>query len=545
MLINFVFICALSLLGALVMIFGQAALNARRASPSGNLSEKLGEADCDTEFMSHYRYFDDVLVHEQGVSALELTGVPAGHNPSLSELTSQLARRFIGLTETIENLPESGPQTLISQDQKLQLSIQMFDLETEITISRRPSAPDTVFESPIDNTKSEGEELQSLRAVTEKLPFLVWRETRDREVTWANNTYLEMVEIQEPDADVQAWPPVRLFDLPDEFLDSNADIEGQIRVRLTSADGETGGWFDVHQMPLGRDALFVAASADAIVNAELALESFVQTLTKTFAHLDSGLAIFDKNRNLTMFNPALSDLTGLRSEFLAKRPGMLAFLDKLRDRRMLPEPKDYKTWRQQMYELECQAAEGTYSEQWPLPDGRTFHVTGRPYPDGAVAFIFKNVSEEVRIKRAHRSEIAAFESVLNSLDEAVAVFDRSGQMVLSNQCYQQMWERSDTTVATAPSLIEASVIWASDCAPSPVWGDIRAFSSQDSERSEWVGQVRKRNGSLLTCRVVPASHGSTLVSFKVAREGERFSDFEYVASISPNDELISVRQNHS
>jgi len=48
-----------------------------------------------------------------------------------------------------------------------------------------------------------------------------------------------------------------------------------------------------------------------------------------------------------LFNPALLDLTGLPAEFLAMRPSLLSVLDAMHDRNMIPEPKDYRSWRRQ------------------------------------------------------------------------------------------------------------------------------------------------------------------------------------------------------
>ena len=44
------------------------------------------------------------------------------------------------------------------------------------------------------------------------------------------------------------------------------------------------------------------------MQAETALRGFMQTLAKTFAHLPTGLAIFDQHRQLALFNPALAPL---------------------------------------------------------------------------------------------------------------------------------------------------------------------------------------------------------------------------------------------
>jgi PAS domain-containing protein len=68
-----------------------------------------------------------------------------------------------------------------------------------------------------------------------------------------------------------------------------------------------------------------------IVRAQQAQKNFVQTLTKTFVTLSIGLAIFDRNRQLMLFNPALIDLTALTADFLSTRPNLLTAFDKLWD----------------------------------------------------------------------------------------------------------------------------------------------------------------------------------------------------------------------
>ena len=82
--------------------------------------------------------------------------------------------------------------------------------------------------------------------------------------------------------------------------------------------------------------------------AERQARVFVQTLSKTFAQLSTGLAIFDRSRKLVMFNPALMDLTKLSAAFLSGQPDLNAFLDRLRDSGVLPEPKNYASWREEV-----------------------------------------------------------------------------------------------------------------------------------------------------------------------------------------------------
>ena len=122
-----------------------------------------------------------------------------------------------------------------------------------------------------------------------------------------------------------------------------------------------------------------AEDVNAVVNTEIAQRNFVKTLAKTFAQLSIGLAIFDRDRQLALFNPALIDLTALLADFLSARPNVLSFFDRLRDNQMMPEPKNYNSWRHQMADRIEAAADGRYQETRLLPSGSIYRVSGRPH----------------------------------------------------------------------------------------------------------------------------------------------------------------------
>jgi hypothetical protein len=73
-------------------------------------------------------------------------------------------------------------------------------------------------------------------------------------------------------------------------------------------------------------------------------------------------------------------LLGLSPEYLSARPTLLSFFDNLRDHQIMPEPKNYRSWRESMAELVNAASEGSYLETWSLPSGLTYRVSGRPHP---------------------------------------------------------------------------------------------------------------------------------------------------------------------
>ncbi len=191
-------------------------------------------------------------------------------------------------------------------------------------------------------------------------------------------------------------------------------------------------WFDVTRQSLEDGHLYFATDVHAVVNAETAQRNFVQTLAKTFAHLATGLAIFDRNRQLVLFNPSLFDLTELRPEFLTARPNLFSFFNQLRDNQIMPEPKNYASWRERIADVIFAASDDNFSETWHLPNGLTYRVTERPHPDGAIAFLFEDISAEISLTRRFREEADVTRSALDALDHSIAIFNRAGYLQQHN-----------------------------------------------------------------------------------------------------------------
>ena len=272
-------------------------------------------------------------------------------------------------------------------------------------------------------------------------------------------------------------------------------------------------WFDVHSAELGDEALFTAVPADKIVTAESSRAEFVTTLTKTFAHLPIGLAIFDRKRQLTLFNPALTDLVGLPITFLVATPTLFSFLDQLREKRMMPEPRDYVSWRHQMSDLEAAAVNGTYEETWTLPTGQTYRVTGRPHPDGAVAFLFEDISAEISLTRRFRSELEMGQAALDCLDDAVVVFSPGGVLSISNTAYEALWGNDPSTTLSDTHLGDAITTWRTSCSETAVWKRLKEFVAANGDRKAWTATVPLLDGRSVVCNVSPMMRGATMVRF--------------------------------
>lgn len=453
--------------------------------------------------------FEDDRLVDATSDARQILDSAAPDQSDWNQLISVYSPKFPELTDALGNLAETCTIHLKSGDGTACLNAEWRDGLAYIWVE---DDADNQHSAKLDSLTLAAmeREIETLRATTQAAPFLVWRQQADGTIIWANNTYLELASQCDPDAHTPSWPPHRLFDSTRFEEESQSS---QARLTLHVPGEPNPRWFDCLQTCIGEDRLFTAVSADSLVNAEVALRDFIQTLTKTFAHLTTGLAIFDKQRRLSLFNPALSDLTSLSPAFLTARPTLHSVLDCLREKHIIPEPKDYKSWRQKMHDLEAAAIEGTYEETWSLASGQTFRVVGRPHPDGAVAFIFEDISAEISLTRRYRSELESGQAVIDSFDEAIAVFSADGSLTLSNTAYAQLWGTDPSCTLANHCIAEAVGVWSEGCAPTPVWRELREFVGTFGNRSTWSTEVQSRNGQALVCRISPLSGGSTLIGF--------------------------------
>lgn len=363
--------------------------------------------------------------------------------------------------------------------------------------------------SPMQATQTQEAELthQALIEAATSMPYPSWKTDHDNRLTWANTAYEALArEIQlksDPDTIPEIFPKPKTGD----------DATRSFRKSLKTPMAETLLWYDVINIPTETGFISYAIDANALVNAEFAQRNFVQTLTKTFAQLSIGLAIFDRNRQLALFNPALIDLTSLPADFLSARPNLLSFFDRMRENRMMPEPKSYSNWREQISELMAAAADGRYSETWTLPSGLTYRVTGRPHPDGAVAFLFEDISAEISLTRRFRSELELGQSVLDTLQDAVAVFSSTGVLTFSNKAYHDLWGVNPETSFIELTVRDASRQWQESCQPNTAWGKMRDFVVDFGDRYPWTTEVTMLNGRTLTCAITPINGGATLIAF--------------------------------
>jgi len=358
------------------------------------------------------------------------------------------------------------------------------------------------YQAAVQRFSSLAREAQTLliEGIKASSPELIWQEDGAGNLLWANDAYTKMLRSH-------AQPS--LFD-----VDKNAQNQ---RVAVTLDGEQKARWYDVSAVSHADGSLCFASDVTEVVRADTARTEFVKTLGKTFAELSIGLAIFDRSRRLTMFNPALVDMTNLPVDFLSASPVIDTVLDRLREMRMMPEPKNYVSWREQFTAVETAARDGTYSKNWTLPDGQTYRVTGKPHPDGAFALLFEDISAEVSLTRRFRLDIETGQAVLDTLTDAIAVYSSTGTLVMSNRAYGDLWSSNTERMLEHRVLQSEMKTWQNHCIPSLMWSEMRDFFQQLGARKPWSDDALLDDGRQLRCHANPIAGGMTMVRFVVAK----------------------------
>lgn len=451
--------------------------------------------------------FEDEMVTDATPAGLALLDAAPDGASDWARLAGLLRHRFPGLDAAMGGLAAEGRIDLAATGGAERLRADWLGgrVRVALTDGDLPTG-DQISADRLARAALEGE-LQALRSMSDASPVPAWIEDGG-EIVWANGAYFSLAqEIAGPDQPV-SWPPPRLFRLaPGE------PGETPVRTPVELGDGQVR-WFDCHG---GRDRslpLRHALPADAAVRAEEQLREFVQVLGKTFATLPIGLAVFDRARRLVLFNPALIDLTLLDVGFLSARPSLGAFLDQLRDRRRMPEPRDYRSWKQRMQALETAASDGFGQETWTLPTGQTYRVTGRPHPDGAIAFLIEDISSEVSLTRRFRAEVELGHKVLDTLTDAVAVFTPTATLALTNAAYADLWGTDPRETLAEIALIDALRHWEGTAGANPGWRRLATLITGRGDRTAAALTVPGPGGAVLDVRLRPLQGGGTVVSFR-------------------------------
>ena len=354
-------------------------------------------------------------------------------------------------------------------------------------------------------------------------PFMAWRVNGALKLEWANPQYLAALEAKSLDQAIAR----------NLQLDQGAAELARKAIELGEAVEETrsavvGGELRTLRLRVSPVAGGAAGIAIDVTDSEAARELLAEQQRahdETLNFLAEGIAVFDRAKRLMFHNRAFEEMWGLDPAFLAERPAHAAWLDHLKEKRKLPAHANYAEWRARELAL-YQEPDELPQDLWVLPDGRMLRIARQPHPNGGMLLIFSDITNEVSLKSSYDALLQTQRAALDKLHEAVVVFGLDGRLKLSNAAFSAMW-RVDAA-ALEPEMAFEKVIEL--CQPlfhdHAVWAQVRARITDPSPeaRTEYRGEMRRSDESVLKFLTRPLPDGATLVAFQDITADRRVED---------------------
>jgi PAS domain-containing protein len=364
-------------------------------------------------------------------------------------------------------------------------------------------------------------EKETLHALVSEAPIIAWHRTAEGKVNWSAG------HIRARNGAVTPEQTVDLI-VARTRLNRQPALAGQPqKSRIEIVVNDAAETVSLHVIEIVRQdgsRIGFATDAGTAAAAERTLTRFVQTMTETFAHLTVGLAIFDRNQTLALFNPALVQMWQVEPAWLARRPSLRDILDELRAIRRLPELEDFHQWRARLLSLFENTEAADYEELWHLADGSNIRVLARPHPHGSLAFNFDDVTERMRLEQRYRHSIDLRRATLDGLTEGIAVFGANGLLQFVNQAFHEIWGTDSDTIYAAMHARQLIALCEGLAGESEVWQKLHGFITGDDNRRAWTARLRMGSGRVLTARFSPLPDGSTMAVFSDISESERISE---------------------
>jgi signal transduction histidine kinase len=271
--------------------------------------------------------------------------------------------------------------------------------------------------------------------------------------------------------------------------------------RLTAAPLEGGG---------------VGVWSEDVTEAEEAAESLrrhAEAQGQTLNQIREGVAIFGRDKRLQFNNAAFAALWGLEPAWLADRPGHGELLDRLRQRRRLPETADWTKWKAQ--ELAAYEALAPAEELWRLPDARTLRVVRQPQPWGGLLLLFSDITDELNLKAEFNAQIQVQQATLDKLTDAVAVFASDARLKLHNEAFERFWNVTQAQIAAAADFEGVVELCLPRLHDRQFWRELKArvTDPEPKSRAPVSEEVVTADRRIVAFQSRPLPDGAMLISF--------------------------------
>lgn len=340
-----------------------------------------------------------------------------------------------------------------------------------------------------------------------------WIAAADGSPVWVNAAWLAAVDAASLD---EAAVRQLSFDRGAEALASEAANLGQRRqgVRWITAGGRRRA-YQVTAQPLEGGGVGVwTEDVTELEELREQLKRNIEAHDETLNHIAEAVAVFDHGKRLIFHNTAFAELWGLEHAWLAEKPSHSEILDRLRQRRRLPETADYAKWKAAELDRYEQLA-ASPDDLWSLPAGQTLKVVRQPHPMGGLLLLFSDITGELKLKAQYNALIQVQQATLDKLNDAVAVFGSDGRLRLHNEAFARFWQIAPQQLETAGDFEGVVELCVPKLHDMGFWRELkgRVGDPDPSARAPMSGEAKTSDSRIVAYQSRPLPDGATLIAF--------------------------------
>ena len=352
--------------------------------------------------------------------------------------------------------------------------------------------------------------LTALRLALQTAGAPVWMRDAEGRIAWCNGPYARAVDASDERAAVEKGG--ELFD-PAVRREAAAAIRetGIWKRRATAVVGSERRAFEAAEARAAFGSAGVAHDISELAALKADMERNEDDYARMIDRLSTAVAIFDKSKRLTFYNPAYRQIWSLEPAFLDQRPTDGEILDRLRAKRQLPEQADFRAWKKQL--MSAYLAIEPSETVWYLPDGRALRVVTSPNPKGGVTYLYDDATQSFALASQVNALTHVQGETLDALKEGVAVFGADGRMKLFNPAFAELWRFDPAKLRDRPHIDEIVNACKPICQAPALFDDLRAvIVDLPDHRESRSARIGRTDGLVLDCAALPLPDGATLLT---------------------------------
>jgi len=362
------------------------------------------------------------------------------------------------------------------------------------------------FNSIVEENLHLKQENTTLSKILDSLPIPIWQRNENFELVYSNKPY----KVNATEGNSSEFYKEEKLDIKKTLKENKASSSK--KHIIINGDRKL---FEIFKKPLIKENSVISFAQDITSEEKIKKElgNHINAHSELLENSSSAIAIYGSDKNLMFYNQSFVKLWDLNESWLNKEPSYGDVLEKLREKRSLPEQVDFKAFKKAQNDLFKDLIEPD-NDFFHLPDGRTLRIIAIPHAMGGLMFVYEDITDRLAMERMYNTLIAVQKETLDNLSEGILVFGEDGIVKLHNPKFSSLWPETKGLIEQKPHMSELFEKTKNYIQYDEKWDSYKASLISDiSAHKASVRRTERKDGKIIEQITVPLPDGGNLVSF--------------------------------